>query len=64
MAINNIKTKKKGRSINHFAYLSPSSLKKSPPPSIRSRKRKRGGNAGKSAPISKEAIVLSDDIIL
>ncbi len=46
------------------AYLSPSSLKKSPPPKMRSRKRKRGGSAGRSAPISRDAIVFSDIISL
>ncbi len=47
------------------AYLSPSSLKKSPPRRSppRSRKRKRGGNAGRSPPISRDAIVLSEIIL-
>lgn len=48
-------------------YLSPSSLKKSPPPRSsppRSRKRKRGGNAGRSPPISRDVASVLSEIIL
>lgn len=48
-------------------YLSPSSLKKSPPPRSsppRSRKRKRGGNAGRSPPISRDVANVLSEIIL